>query len=71
LDIQAASEDCLYIKKSHKKSGFLIVDGAIYRDDAVPDLAVCLPLYGYSQNRIEVSSVMNGFITMPSGTYWK
>jgi hypothetical protein len=71
LDVQAANEDCLYIKKNHKTGGFLIVDGEIFRDDAVPDLAVCLPLYGYSKNRIEVSPVMNGFIAMPSGTYWK
>jgi hypothetical protein len=43
----------------------------MFRNDAMPDLAVCLPLYGYSRNRIEVSSVMDGYIVMPSGTYWK
>jgi len=64
FDLQAASEDCLYIKRNQKTGGFLIIDDVIYRDDAVPDLAVCLPLYGYSKNRIEVSPVMN------SGTYW-
>jgi hypothetical protein len=71
FDIQAASEDCLYIRKNQKKSGFLLIDSMMYRDDAVPDLAVCLPLYGYSKNRIEISSVMDGYIVMPSGTYWK
>jgi hypothetical protein len=71
FDIQAASEDCLYIRKNQKKEGFLMIDGIMYRNDAVPDLAVCLPLYGYSRNRIEVSSVMDGYIIMPSGTYWK
>jgi len=71
FDIQAASEDCLYIRKDQKKPGFIMIDGILYRDDAVPDLAACLPLYGYSRNRIEVSPVMDGYIVMPSGTYWK
>jgi hypothetical protein len=71
FDIQAASEDCLYIRKDQRKSGYLIIDNVVYRDDAMPDLAACLPLYGYSKNRIEVSSIMNGYIVMPSGTYWK
>jgi hypothetical protein len=48
----------------------MIMDYKTMINQAVPDLAVCLPLYGYSRNRIEVSPVMNGFIAMPSGTYW-
>ena len=71
FDVQAAGEDCLYIRKNPKKEGFLIIDNNMFRNDAVPDLAVCLPLYGYSSNRIEVSPVMDGHIAMPSGTYWK
>ena len=71
FDIQAASEDCLYLRKDQRKPGYLLIDGVIYRDDAVPDLAACLPLYGYSRNRIEVSPIMDGYIAMPSGTYWK
>jgi len=71
FDIQAAGEDCLYIRKDQKKPGYLLIDGVIYHDSEVPDLAACLPLYGYSRNRIEVSSVMDGYIAMPSGTYWR
>jgi hypothetical protein len=71
FDIQAASDDCLYIRKDQGKPGYVMIDGAMYRNDAMPDLTVCLPLYGYSRNRIEVSSVMDGYIVMPSGTYWK
>jgi len=71
FDIQAASEDCLYIRRDQNKTGFLIIDDSIFRDEAIPDLAACLPLYGYSRNRIEVSSIMDGYIVMPSGTYWK
>jgi len=31
---------------------------------------VCVPLYGFSRNRIEVSPIMSGYAAMPSGTYW-
>ena len=71
VEVKAASSDCLYMRKDPRREGFLMVDGVMFRDGAVPELAVCLPLYGYSRNRIEVSPVMDGFIVMPSGTYWK
>ena len=71
LDVKAASSDCLYIRRDPRKEGFVMIDGVMFRGDAMPDLAVCLPLYGYSRNRLEVSSVMDGYIAMPSGTYWK
>jgi len=70
FDVQAANEDCLYIKMDGKQQARMIVDYKTMVNQAVPDLAVCLPLYGYSRNRIEISPVMNGFIAMPSGTYW-
>ena len=71
FDVKAASSDCLYLRKDQHKEGFVMIDGIMFRDEAVPDLAVCLPLYGYSHNRVEVSSIMDGYIAMPSGTYWK
>lgn len=70
FDVQAANGDCLYIKMDSKKKAQLIMDHEVMANQAVPDLLVCVPLYGYSRNRIEVSPVMNGFIAMPSGTYW-
>jgi len=70
FEIMAASSDCLYIRRNQKTGGILLIDNTTFKNDQIPDLAVCLPLYGFSQNRIEVSSVMNGFIVMPSGTYW-
>jgi len=70
FDVQAANGDCLYIKMDSKKKAQFLVDNEAKVNQAVPDVAVCIPLYGYSRNRIEVSPVMNGFIAMPSGTYW-
>jgi len=71
IEVKAASSDCLYIRKNPDKEGYVLIDGVMFNNEAVPELAVCLPLYGYSRNRIEVSSIMDGFILMPSGTYWK
>ena len=70
IDVQAANEDCLYIKMNGKRNAQLIMDFQTKVNDEVPDLLVCLPLYGYSRNRIEVSPVMDTYIAMPSGTYW-
>jgi hypothetical protein len=70
FDVQAANGDCLYIKMDNKKKAQFIIDHESMVNQAVPDVVVCVPLYGYSRNRIEVSPVMNEFIAMPSGTYW-
>jgi hypothetical protein len=71
LDVQAASSDCLYLKRNLSLPGIMNVGSQRFENDAIPDLAVCLPLFGISSNRVEVSPVMNGFIAMPSGTYWR
>jgi len=71
FDFKAASSDCMYIRRNQQKDGFLMIDGTVYRNDEIPDLAACIPLYGFSRNRIEVSPVMDGYIVIPSGTYWK
>jgi hypothetical protein len=70
FEVMAASSDCLYIRRNPRSGGTLLIDNTTFQNDQIPDLAVCLPLYGFSLNRIEVSSVMNGYIVMPSGTYW-
>jgi len=70
FEIKAASSDCLYIRRNPGVSGTLLIDGEAFTDGQIPDLALCLPLYGFSRNRIEISPIMNGYIVMPSGTYW-
>jgi len=70
FEIMAASSDCLYIRRSQSLNGTLLIDGTTFKNEQIPDLAVCLPLYGFSRKRIEISPIMNGYIVMPSGTYW-
>jgi hypothetical protein len=70
FEVDAANRDCLYIKPDKNKKGQMMVGMQVFNDHELPDLALCLPLYGFSRNRIEVSPVMNGYIVMPSGTYW-
>jgi len=70
FEIMAASSDCLYIRHNKSLKGTLLIDGEEFKNEQIPDLSVCLPLYGFSKNRVEVSPIMNGYIVMPSGTYW-
>jgi len=70
FEITAASSDCLYLRHNKSTGGTLLVDGISFNNEQIPDLAVCLPLYGFSRNRIEISNIMDGYILMPSGTYW-
>jgi hypothetical protein len=70
FDIDAANDNCLYIRPDKNKKGQMIIGNEAFSDHALPDLPLCLPLYGFSRKRIEVSPIMNGYITMPSGTYW-
>ena len=70
FDVDAANGDCLYIRPDKNKKGQMVIGAWVFSDHDLPDLALCLPLYGFSRNRIEVSPVMNGYIAMPSGTYW-
>jgi hypothetical protein len=70
FDVDAANSNCLYIRPEKNKKGQMVIGSQSFSDHDLPDLAVCLPLYGFSRNRIEVSPLMNGYIAMPSGTYW-
>jgi hypothetical protein len=70
FNVDAANNDCLYIRPDKNKKGQMVIGAQAFSDHDLPDLAVCLPLYGFSRNRIEVSPVINGYIAMPSGTYW-
>jgi len=71
FDFLTDSSECLYIMKMPKSVGILLIDNKkIYNNDQIPDLDVCIPLKGYSPYIIEVSPILNGYIAMPSGTYW-
>lgn len=70
FDVDAANNDCLYIKPEKTKRANLLIGSDSFSGHETPELTVCLPLYGYSRRRIEVSPVMDGYIAMPSGTYW-
>ena len=71
FEAAAANSNCLYIKMGKKDGAVLLIGNNKYNGAQVPDLIVCVPLYGFGENRIAVSSIMDGYIGMPSGTYWK
>ena len=69
--VKAAGENCIYLcPLSLNKTGYSHNDRFVDAVEGKP-FALYLPFYGYGENRLEVSSIMNGEICMPSGTYWK
>lgn len=71
FSFNAASDKVGYLRHSTRKGLRIKIDGKEISGDKVPDFVTCIPLYGYGENRIEVSSIMDGYMAMPSGTYWK
>lgn len=69
--VKAASENCVYIcPLTMNKTGYTHNGRYVYGIEGKP-FALYLPMYGYGENRVEVSSVLDSEICMPSGTYWK
>jgi hypothetical protein len=66
-----AGKNCAYIQQASRANLTVNIDGVEYKGNDVKDLLTCIPLYGFGESRIEVSSIMDGYIAMPSGTYWK
>lgn len=70
--VKAASENCIYIcPSSMNKTGFTHNGKYELGIESIYSFALYIPLYGYGQKRLEVSSILNDEICMPSGTYWK
>lgn len=69
--VKAASSSCLYLCPSTYNNLHVECDGVSYKAVEFSSFAAFIPLYGFGQNRLEVSSILAGEIAMPSGTYWK
>lgn len=70
LSVDSASKNILYIRPAtlhdlEYKIGEEYVS-AIEDGGFLP----FLPFYGFGGGRLEISPIMNGFIALPSGTYW-
>lgn len=69
--VKAAGKNCLYIMPSTMNGTGYYAGGNYVPAVQGAAFALYVPLYGFGESRIEVSSVLNGEICMPSGTYWK
>lgn len=65
-----ASKNILYIKPANTGSLMVRLNNVEYKAHEIPDLITCVPFYGFGGGRLEVTPDMNGYIAMPSGTYW-
>lgn len=66
----AANKETLYIKQSNTGTLVVMLNNEEKKAGEFPDLITCIPFMGYGGGRLEVSNIMDGFIAMPSGTYW-
>ena len=70
-EVKAADQNTLYLCPSSFSNLKAYVNGQEISANQISNLNFIIPLYGYGKSRLEVSSVMNGFNALPSGTYWK
>lgn len=66
--LKAGGSHMMYLCPKNIKS--LRINGNDIPKGLYSDFYTYVPLYGFGENRIEVSSVMDGVIALPSGTYW-
>ena len=70
-DLKAASNDVLYLCPLTMEGVLINIDGKPIKALNAPSFSLYIPLYGFGENRIEVSSVLEGETSLPYGTYWK
>ena len=69
--IKSANSNTLYLCPSTLYNLDVKIDGEIKKASTLSSFCLYVPFYGYGESRLEVSSILNGEIFMPSGTYWK
>ena len=66
--LKAAGRHVMYLCPKRIKQ--IMINDTEVSKGLYSDFYTYIPLYGFGENRIEVSSVMDGVIALPSGTYW-
>lgn len=69
--IKPASSTTSYLCPKNTEAVTLFIDGRYIPHEDIKDYMTVIPLYGFGENRVEVSPVTKGFSVMPSGAYWK
>ena len=69
--VKSASTNCIYLEPTNIKNIIATIDGKKICDLDTEQFLFHIPLYGFGVQRIEISSILNNFIAMPSGSYWK
>lgn len=70
FDIKSASENLMYLCPKSPFSVSLIIDGKECDYSSFPSFAYDIPLYGFGSSRLEIASVLEGLVFVPSGTLW-
>ena len=67
--VKAASDTILYL--AMENDGIVMIENTLYSLKDSSKLPCIIAMYGFGENRIEVSSVLEGSVFIQSGTYWK
>lgn len=71
FSIESASEDILYMRPSSLHMIEYKIGSDYFKASEVQGFLSFIPFYGFGSSRLEVSPIMNDFIALPSGTYWR
>ena len=70
-NVKSANMNTLYLSPTTLYNLTVKVDNKEVKASVLPSFLLYVPLFGFGQSRLEVSSILNGEIGLPSGTYWK
>lgn len=66
-----ASDNCGYLSPVSSDSIVLNIDGVRSSPHLFKNFSFLIPLHGFGENRLEVSSVLKDRILISGGTFWK
>ena len=69
-DVKAASSNCIYICPKTRNGNVCYIDGEAFSFVNLPSYMFYIPLYGFGENRIEISSVMKNEGILSCQTFW-
>jgi len=69
--IQKAGDGVYYMRMVQRPKAKMTINESGISYMEIKDIEVLIPLYGYSENRIEISNILKEYSIVEPGTYWK
>lgn len=69
--ILPAGDKAVYLCPKNPEKFNVKINGEYIQHSDVPDTLLLIPMWGFGENRIEISSAAAGYSGLPAGAYWK